>query len=258
MSEEIFPISHLEKVIVNCLGGGLSSGGSSSSGGSASSTPSNNYKYYIYQLSKDIANSGFTKLSDTFTDSTGNIYTLYKTKENKIDYVCFNNISIANGYVKFEYDDGTIQEFIGGFNINCTLTGTNIKSITIGIDEVRNTTSLSGFIIVGEGIQSSSNDKEFRFVNFGKLKEDTNFVADADGNYTYNLNNKTITNIKFTGNFFANMGTLTFVGNNNFVLKQGNGITQGTQLKDTNFTGLTLTKGTNGITMSGNMILTLE
>ena len=108
------------------------------------------------------------------------------------------------------------------------------------------------------GTSGSTNDKEFRYVNFGKLNEDTNFVADSDGNYTYNLNNKTITNIKFTGNFFANMGTLTFVGKSNFVLKQGSGIALGTEIKDTNFTGLTLTKGTNGITMNGNMILTLE
>ena len=108
------------------------------------------------------------------------------------------------------------------------------------------------------GTSGSTNDKEFRFVNLSDYKNNTDFIADADGNYTYNLNNKTITNIKFTGNFFANMGTLTFVGKSNFVLKQGSGITQGTELKDTNFTGLTLTKGTNGLTMNGNMILTLE
>lgn len=254
---KIEPISHLEKVIVNCLGGGSSSGGASG-GSSASSTPSNNYKYYIYLLSKDIANSGFTKLSDTYADATGRIYTLFKTKENKIDYVCFNNISIVNGYVKFEYEDGAIQEFPGRFNINCTLTGTNIKSITIGIDETRNTTSLSGFIIAGESIQPSTTAKEFRFVNLSDYKNNTDFVADSDGNYTYNLNNKTITNISFVGAFSARSGQLTFVGDNNFVLKQGSGITQGTQLKDTNFTGLTLTKGTNGVSVSGNMILTLE
>ena len=143
--------------------------------------------------------------------------------------------------------------------MDCTLTGANIKSITIGLDEGNKTTTLNGYIIVGESIQSSSQtkDKEFKFINLSKIEEDTNFVADADGNYTYNLNNKTITNIKFIGSFSARSGELTFVGNNNFVLKQGSGF-QSTEIKDTNFTGLTITKGNNGVYVSGSVILTLE
>lgn len=254
---KIEPISHLEQIIVDCFGGGSSSSGGASGGSSASA--SDNYKYYIYQLNKDIANNGFIKLSDTFTDSTGKIYTLYKTKENKMDYVCFRSINIVSGYVKIEYDDGTIQEFINRFIMDCTLTGANIKSITIGFDEGNKTTTLNGYIIVGESIQSSSQakDKEFRYVNFSKIEEDTNFVADADGNYTYNLNNKTITNINFTTSFFANSGSVTFVGKNDFVLKEGLGF-QSIELKDTNFTGITITKGSNDVYINGSMILTLE
>ena len=255
---KIEPISHLEQIIVDCFGGGSSSGSSSGSTG-GSSTSSDNYKYYIYQLNKDIANNGFIKLSDTFTNTYGQTLSLLKTKENKIDYVCFKSVSIVSGYIKIEYTDGTIQEFVNRFNMDCTLTGANIKSITIGYDEVNDSTTLNGYIIVGESIQSTSStkDKEFRYVDFSKIEDDTNFVADANGNYTYNLNNKTITNIKFTSSFSARSGSVTFVGKNDFVLKERSGF-QNTELTDTNFTGITITKGSNNVYINGSVLLTLE
>ena len=109
----------------------------------------------------------------------------------------------------------------------------------------------------GSSSGGSTKDKEFRYVDFSKIGDDTNFVADANGNYTYNLNNKTITNINFPKSFLVRMGTLTFVGKNDFVLKERSEF-QSIELKDTNFTGITITKGSNDVYINGSMILTLE
>ena len=105
---------------------------------------------------------------------------------------------------------------------------------------------------------SSGSTKEYRFINLSEFEKNTDFIDNGDGSYSYNTNNKRITEVQFLGTHSYRSGSITFIDNNgnNLVLPINTGFDGVVKLQDTTYIDLKIV-GEDSF-MSGQLFLTLE